>query len=81
MMPASSPNLSGDNSGGASPVLLSAVALAALSVVCLALVVAINLSGGMAWAVLSWIPMIGLPVAFLLMLALVIAAVRRRRQG
>ncbi len=80
-MPASSPNLPGDNPGTSSPALLSAVVLAAISVVCLVLVVGINLSGGTAWAVLSWIPMIGLPIAFVLMLALVIAAVRRRRHG
>lgn len=81
MMPASSPNLPGDNAGGSSPVLLTAVVLAAMSVICLALVVGINLSGGTAWAVFSWIPMIGLPIAFILMLALIISAVRRRRQG
>lgn len=81
MMPASSPNVHGDNAGGSSPVLLTAVGLAAVSLVCLVIVVGINLSGGTAWAVFSWIPMIGLPIAFILMLALIISAVRRRREG
>lgn len=70
-----------DNTGGSPPALLTAVVLAALSIVSLSILLAINLSGGTAWAALSWIPMIGLPIAFILMLALVVTAIRRRRHG
>lgn len=59
-------------------VTVAAVVLAALSIAALAVILAINLSGGTAWPVLSWIPMLGLPIAFVLMAALVIGAVRRR---
>lgn len=65
--------------GAAAALVIAAVGLAVLSILCLAAMLAINLSGGSAWAALSWIPMIGLPLAFLLMIGLVLRAVRRRR--
>lgn len=58
---------------------VTAVGLAALSMLCLAVMLAINLSGGSAWSGLTWIPMIGLPLAFILMLVLVVGAILRRR--
>lgn len=65
--------------GKAGTLVIAAVGLVVVSNLCLAAMLAINLSGGSAWAGLSWIPMIGLPLAFVLMIAPVLYAVRRRR--
>lgn len=61
-----------------SPSTLAAVVLAAASVAVLAVILAVNLSGGTAWPMLTWIPMFGLPIAFIIMAVLVVLAVRRR---
>lgn len=52
--------------------------LAAASILALVVILAINLTGGTAWPALTWIPMLGLPIAFIIMAALVVAAIRRR---
>ncbi|GAB3257323.1 hypothetical protein [Arthrobacter pigmenti] len=61
-----------------SKVTVTAVVLAAASILALVVILAINLAGGTAWPVLTWIPMLGLPIAFIIMAALVVAAIRRR---
>ncbi|NYE96346.1 O-antigen/teichoic acid export membrane protein [Psychromicrobium silvestre] len=58
---------------------LTALALAILGIGVLAYLVVIRLSGGETWAGLSWIVMASLPLAFVLMAASILRAIRRRR--
>lgn len=60
-------------------VAISAAAVALVSVAALLAVLFMTMAGARPWVGLSWITMIGLPLAFLLGVALVVDAVAGRR--
>jgi DMSO/TMAO reductase YedYZ heme-binding membrane subunit len=59
---------------------LAVMAAAVVSVSLIAMVVALltRLFGGQPWAILTQLPLVGLPFAFMLIIALLITSLRRR---
>ena len=57
-----------------------ALLFAALGIGTLAYLVVVRLSGGQTWTGLNWVVMFSLPLAFILLAASILHAVRRRRR-
>lgn len=62
---------------------LAVVAASVVAVSLLAMIVALltRLFGGQPWAILTQLPLVGLPFAFMLIIALLITSLRRRSRN
>lgn len=62
---------------------LAVVAASVVAVSLLAMIVALltRLFGGQPWAILTQLPLVGLPLAFMLIIALLITSLRRRSRN
>ena len=77
--PAGPRNPPRENNRGRAVLAAAATVLAVLSVGSLAALLLLKLAGADTWSGLVWIPMVGLPVAFVLLGISVVRAIARRR--